>query len=76
MKESRHLNLRRLRSSRKPGILKSGDSESITRPQLGPFFVLKFVRSRVLGAKFLQPFPKSLVAVKCYSSTKIAVNGR
>ena len=29
-----------------------------------------------LGARFLQPFPKSLVNVRNYSNTKIAVNGR
>ena len=47
-----------------------------TRPQLGPFFVLKFVRSRGVGARFLQPFPESLVTVKYYSNTKMAVNSR
>ena len=47
-----------------------------TRPQLGPFFVLKFVRSRSFGARFLQPFPKPLVTVKYYLSTKMAVNSR
>ena len=51
-------------------------NKQVTRPQLGPFFVLKFVRSRVLGANFLQPFPKSLVTVKCHLNTKIAVNSR
>ena len=30
------------------------------------FFVLKFVRSRGVGARFLQPFPKSLVTIKYY----------
>ena len=49
---------------------------NLTRPQLGPFFVLKFVRSRVFGARFLQPFPNSLVTVKYYSNTKMAVNSR
>ena len=53
---------------------------NFTRSQLGPFFVLKFVRSWGFGARFLQPFPKSLVTVKAYSNTKkwpvIAVNGR
>ena len=48
----------------------------VAKPQLGPFFVLKFVRSRGFGARFLQPFPKSLVTVKAYSNTKMAVNGR
>ena len=48
----------------------------LTRPQLGPFFVLKFVRSRGLGARFLHPFLKSLVTVKYYSNTKMAVNSR
>ena len=48
----------------------------ITRPQLGPFFVLKFVRSQGLGARFLQPFPKSLVTVKAYSNTELAINSR
>ena len=47
-----------------------------TRPQLGPFFVLKFVRSWGFGARFLQPFPKALVTVKHYLNTKMAVNGR
>ena len=49
---------------------------NLTRLQLGPFFVLKFVRSRVLGARFLRPFPKSLVTEKCDSNTKLAVNSR
>ena len=51
----------------------------VMRPQLAPFFVLKFARSRGFGARFLQPFPKSLVTVKYDSNTKwllIAVNGR
>ena len=52
----------------------------VTRSQLEPFFVLKFVRSRALGARFLQPFPRSLVTVKYYSHTKkwplMAVNSR
>ena len=46
---------------------------------IGPFFVLKFVRSRFGGARFPQPFPKPLVTVKYDSNTKwpsIAVNGR
>ena len=47
-----------------------------TRPQFGPFFVLKFVRSRVFGRDFLQAFPKSLVTVKYFSNTKMAVNSR
>ena len=50
--------------------------EIATRPQLGPLFVLKFVRSRGFGARFLQPFPRSLVTVKYYSNTKMAVNSR
>ena len=41
-----------------------------TRPQLGPFFVLKFVRSRGFGARFLQPFPKSVVTVEYYANIK------
>ena len=49
---------------------------SVTRPQLGPFFVLKFVRSWGFGARFLQPLPKSLVTVKYFSNTKMAVNSR
>ena len=48
----------------------------VTQSQLGPFFVLKFVRSRGFGARFLQPFPKSLVTVKYYSNTKMAVSNR
>ena len=28
------------------------------------------------GARFLQPFPKSLVTVEYYSNTKVAVNSR
>ena len=47
-----------------------------TRPQLGPCFVLKFVRSRGFGSRFLQPFAKSLLTAKCYSNTKMAVNSR
>ena len=38
----------------------------VARPRLGPFFVLKFVRSRGFEARFLQPFPKPLVTVKYY----------
>ena len=45
-----------------------------TRSQLGPFLVLKFVRSRVLGRDLFNRFPKSLVTVKCNSNTKLAVN--
>ena len=30
--------------------------QMVTRPQLGPFFVLKFVRSRVLGRDFFSRF--------------------
>ena len=48
----------------------------VTRPQLGPFFVLKFVRSRGFGARFLQPLPKLLVTVTHFSNTKMAVNSR
>ena len=33
-------------------------------PNWGLFFVLKFVRSQVWGARFPQPFPKHLVTVK------------
>ena len=58
--------------------LRVGPSKThwLTRPQLGPFFVLKFVRSRGLAARFLQPLPKSLVTGKYFSNTKMAVNGR
>ena len=36
----------------------------VTRPQLGPFLVLKFVRSRGFGVRFLQLFPESLATIK------------
>ena len=41
--------------------------DSLCGPNWGLFFVLKFVRSRGFGARFLQSFPKSLVTVKYYS---------
>ena len=53
-----------------------GQSPLFTRLQLGPFFVLKFARSRGFGARFLQPLPKSLVTLKYFSNTKMAVNSR
>ena len=62
------------------GIYKNrGFSSGILKlrgPNWGLFFVLKFVRSRVLGARFLQPFPRSLVTVEYLSHTKMAVNSR
>ena len=59
-------------SAEKGVSLMCSENKFLMRPELGPSFVLKFVRSRVLRARFLQPFPKSLVTVK-YSSNK---NGR
>ena len=44
------------------------------RPRLGPSFLLKFVRSRASGREEIDPFPKSLVTVKCELNTKMAVN--
>ena len=41
----------------------------VTRPQLGPFFVLKFVRSRVLG-RALSTVPRSLGTVKVLFENK------
>ena len=43
----------------------------ITRPQLGPFFCPEIRAFAGFGARFLQPFSKSLVALKYYSNTKI-----
>ena len=43
-------------------------------PHWGLVYVLKFVRSRGFGARFLQPFPKSLETAKYYSSTKMAID--
>ena len=43
---------------------------------IGAFFVLKFVRSRGFGARFLQPFPESLATIQYDSNTKMAVNSR
>ena len=48
----------------------------VMQPQLGPFFVLKFARSQGFGARFLQPFPKSLMRGKYYSKTKWHKNSR
>ena len=45
------------------------------RPQLGACNFCPEIRVFAgLGARFLQPFPKSLETVKYYSNTKVAVN--
>ena len=41
---------------------------------IGAFFCPEIRAFMGFGARFLQPFPKSLVTVKYYSSTKVAVN--
>ena len=38
-------------------VVPSNSSENLHGPNWGLFFVQKFVRSRALGARFLQPFP-------------------
>ena len=43
---------------------------------IGAFFCPEIRAFPGLGARFLQPFPKSLVTVKYYSNTKMAVNSR
>ena len=47
---------------------------------IGAFFCPEIRAFTGFGARFLQPFPKSLVTVRYYSNTKmaplIAVNGR
>ena len=64
--------LRKTRMSVRIWGVQTLGTAKFTRPQLGPFFVLKFVRSRGFGARFLQPFPKSLVTRKYYQQK----NGR
>ena len=59
-------------------VISSGETSKlphkVTRPQLGgPFFVLKFVRSR---GEISSTVPKSLVTVRYCSNTKMAVNSR
>ena len=43
---------------------------------IGAFFCPEIRAFTGVGARFLQQFPKSLVTVKCYSNTKMAVNSR
>ena len=43
---------------------------------IGAFFCPEIRAFTGAGARFLQPFPKSLVTVKYNSNTKMAVNSR
>ena len=43
---------------------------------IGAFFGPEIRAFTGFGVRFLQPFPKSLVTVKYYSNTKMAVNAR
>ena len=43
---------------------------------MGAFFCPEIRAFTGVGARFLQPFPKSLVTVKYNSNTKMAVNSR
>ena len=43
---------------------------------IGAFFCPEIRAFTGVGARFLQPFPKSLVTVKYNSNTKMAVDGR
>ena len=43
---------------------------------IGAFFCPEIRAFKGFGARFLQPIPKSLVTVKHYSNTKMAVNSR
>ena len=52
-------------------------SEKLRSPDWGPFSCPEIRAFMGFGARFLQPFPKSLVTVKYYLNTKkIAGNGR
>ena len=42
---------------------------------IGAFFGPELRAFTGFGVRFLQPSPESLVTVKCYSNTKMAVNG-
>ena len=43
---------------------------------IGAFFCPEIRSFTGFGARFLQPLPKSLVTIRYYSSTKMAINGR
>ena len=49
--------------------------ESYAAP-IGAFFCLEIRASTGFGARFLQPFPKSLVTIKYFLNTKMAINSR